>query len=245
MVFRVFWVSSKFFIIVISSWWVNIETAKKYLNRPCLNRADETNSFASDLQKGRVLAAEHSPIRNLNIFTGVTRRTSAAVVINQLLSIYVLLVGGILFVVFSFSNAHSPSRNYNANRKGSELFLNSILRLNVIKKVITQKAHFIIYYGIAGGLLVSCDDFRWFSISKTFLWEFLSVSHVMSRLTCFKRKYIETEIKDFLFTFYDNPLFFELRMINDFLLTLVMGCLFNVTKSRKPQLFLVPNIMLE
>ena len=30
----------------------------------------------------------------------------------------------------------------------------------VIKKVITQKAHFIIYYGIAGGLLVSCDDFR-------------------------------------------------------------------------------------
>lgn len=125
-----------------------------------MNRADQTNSFASDLQKGRVLAAEHSPIRNLNIFTGVTRRTSAAVVINQLLSIYVLLVGGILFVVFSFSNAHSPSRNYNANRKGSELFLNSILRLNVIKKVITQKAHFIIYYGIAGGLLVSCDDFR-------------------------------------------------------------------------------------
>ena len=125
-----------------------------------MNHADQTNSFASDLQKGRVLAAEHSPIRNLNIFTGVTRRTSAAVVINQLLSIYVLLVGGILFVVFSFSNAHSPSRNYNANRKGSELFLNSILRLNVIKKVITQKAHFIIYYGIAGGLLVSCDDFR-------------------------------------------------------------------------------------
>ena len=125
-----------------------------------MNRADQTNSFASDLQKGRVLAAEHSPIRNLNIFTGVTRRTSAAVVINQLLSIYVLLVGGILFVVFSFSNAHSPSRNYNANRKGSELFLNSILRLNVIKKVIMQKAHFIIYYGIAGGLLVSCDDFR-------------------------------------------------------------------------------------
>ena len=125
-----------------------------------MNRADQTNSFASDLQKGRVLAAEHSPIRNLNIFTGVTRRTSAAVVINQLLSIYVLLVGGILFVVFSFSNAHSPSRNYTANRKGSELFLNSILRLNVIKKVITQKAHFIIYYGIAGGLLVSCDDFR-------------------------------------------------------------------------------------
>lgn len=125
-----------------------------------MNRADQTNSFASDLQKGRVLAAEHSPIRNLNIFTGVTRRTSAAVVINQLLSIYVLLVGGILFVVFSFSNAHSPSRNYNANRKGSELFLNSILRLNVIKKVITQKAHFIIYYGIAVGLLVSCDDFR-------------------------------------------------------------------------------------
>ena len=125
-----------------------------------MNRADQTNSFASDLQKGRVLAAEHSPIRNLNIFTGVTRRTSTAVVINQLLSIYVLLVGGILFVVFSFSNAHSPSRNYNANRKGSELFLNSILRLNVIKKVITQKAHFIIYYGIAGGLLVSCDDFR-------------------------------------------------------------------------------------
>ena len=125
-----------------------------------MNRADQTNSFASDLQKGRVLAAEHSPIRNLNIFTGVTRRTSAAVVINQLLSIYVLLVGGILFVVFSFSNAHSPSRNYNANRKGSELFLNSILRLNVIKKVITQKAHFIIYYGIARGLLVSCDDFR-------------------------------------------------------------------------------------
>lgn len=125
-----------------------------------MNRADQTNSFASDLQKGRVLAAEHSPSRNLNIFTGVTRRTSAAVVINQLLSIYVLLVGGILFVVFSFSNAHSPSRNYNANRKGSELFLNSILRLNVIKKVITQKAHFIIYYGIAGGLLVSCDDFR-------------------------------------------------------------------------------------
>ena len=125
-----------------------------------MNRADQTNSFASDLQKGRVLAAEHSPIRNLNIFTGVTRRTSAAVVINQLLSIYVLLVGGILFVVFSFSNAHSPSRNYNANRKGSELFLNSILRLKVIKKVITQKAHFIIYYGIAGGLLVSCDDFR-------------------------------------------------------------------------------------
>lgn len=67
----------------------------------------------------------------------------------------------------------------------------------------------------------------------------------MSRLTCFKRKYIETEIKDFLFTFYDNPLFFELRMINDFLLTLVMRCLFNVTKSRMPQLFLVPNIMLE
>ena len=125
-----------------------------------MNRADQTNSFASDLQKGRVLAAEHSPIRNLNIFTGVTRGTSAAVVINQLLSIYVLLVGGILFVVFSFSNAHSPSRNYNANRKGSELFLNSILRLNVIKKVITQKAHFIIYYGIAVGLLVSCDDFR-------------------------------------------------------------------------------------
>ena len=125
-----------------------------------MNRADQTNSFASDLQKGRVLAAEHSPIRNLNIFTGVTRGTSAAVVINQLLSIYVLLVGSILFVVFSFSNAHSPSRNYNANRKGSELFLNSILRLNVIKKVITQKAHFIIYYGIAGGLLVSCDDFR-------------------------------------------------------------------------------------
>ena len=125
-----------------------------------MNRADQTNSFASDLQKGRVLAAEHSPIRNLNIFTGVTRGTSAAVVINQLLSIYVLLVGGILFVVFSFSNAHSPSRNYNANRKGSELFLNSILRLKVIKKVITQKAHFIIYYGIAGGLLVSCDDFR-------------------------------------------------------------------------------------
>ena len=125
-----------------------------------MNRADQTNSFASDLQKGRVLAAEHSPIRNLNIFTGVTRRTSAAVVINQLLSIYVLLVGSILFVVFSFSNAHSPSRNYNANRKGSELFLNSILRLKVIKKVITQKAHFIIYYGIAGGLLVSCDDFR-------------------------------------------------------------------------------------
>lgn len=125
-----------------------------------MNRADQTNSFASDLQKGRVLAAEHSPIRNLNIFTGVTRGTSAAVVINQLLSIYVLLVGSILFVVFSFSNAHSPSRNYNANRKGSELFLNSILRLKVIKKVITQKAHFIIYYGIAGGLLVSCDDFR-------------------------------------------------------------------------------------
>ena len=125
-----------------------------------MNRADQTNSFASDLQKGRVLAAEHSPIRNLNIFTGVTRGTSAAVVINQLLSIYVLLVGSILFVVFSFSNAHSPSRNYNANRKGSELFLNSILRLNVIKKVITQKAHFIIYYGIARGLLVSCDDFR-------------------------------------------------------------------------------------
>lgn len=125
-----------------------------------MNRADQTNSFASDLQKGRVLAAEHSPIRNLNIFTGVTRGTSAAVVINQLLSIYVLLVGSILFVVFSFSNAHSPSRNYNANRKGSELFLNSILRLKVIKKVITQKAHFIIYYGIARGLLVSCDDFR-------------------------------------------------------------------------------------
>ena len=125
-----------------------------------MNRADQTNSFASDLQKGRVLAAEHSPIRNLNIFTGVTRGTSAAVVINQLLSIYVLLVGSILFVVFSFSNAHSPSRNYNANRKGSELFLNSILRLKVIKKVITQKAHFIIYYGIAGGLLVSCNDFR-------------------------------------------------------------------------------------
>lgn len=125
-----------------------------------MNRADQTNSFASDLQKGRILAAEHSPIRNLNVFTGVTRGTSAAVVINQLLSIYVLLVGGILFVVFSFSNAHSPSRNYNANRKGSELFLNSILRLKVIKKVITQKAHFIIYYGIAGGLLVSCDDFR-------------------------------------------------------------------------------------
>lgn len=125
-----------------------------------MNRADQTNSFASDLQKGRVLAAEHSPIRNLNIFTGVTRGTSAAVVINQLLSIYVLLVGSILFVVFSFSNAHSPSRNYNANRKGSELFLNSILRLKVIKKVITQKAHIIIYYGIAGGLLVSCDDFR-------------------------------------------------------------------------------------
>ena len=111
-------------------------------------------------KKERVLAAEHSPIRNLNKFTGVTRGTSAAVVINQLLSIYVLLVGGILFVVFSLSNAHSPSRNYNANRKGSELFLNSILRLKVIKKVITQKAHFIIYYGIAGGLLVSCDDFR-------------------------------------------------------------------------------------
>lgn len=125
-----------------------------------MNRADQTNSFASDLQKGRVLAAEHSPIRNLNIFTGVTRGTSAAVVINQLLSIYVLLVGSILFVVFSFSNAHSPSRNYNANRKGSELFLNSILRLKVIKRVITQKAHFIIYYGIARGLLVSCDDFR-------------------------------------------------------------------------------------
>lgn len=125
-----------------------------------MNRADQTNSFASDLQKGRVLAAEHSRIRNLNIFTGVTRGTSAAVVINQLLSIYVLLVGSILFVVFSFSNAHSPSRNYNANRKGSELFLNSILRLKVIKKVITQKAHIIIYYGIAGGLLVSCDDFR-------------------------------------------------------------------------------------
>lgn len=125
-----------------------------------MNRADQTNSFASDLQKGRVLAAEHSPIRNLNIFTGVTRGTSAAVVINQLLSIYVLLVGSILFVVFSFSNAHSPSRNYNANRKGSELFLNSILRLKVIKKVITQKTHFIIYYGIARGLLVSCDDFR-------------------------------------------------------------------------------------
>ena len=67
----------------------------------------------------------------------------------------------------------------------------------------------------------------------------------MSRLICFKRKYIETEIKDFLFTFYDNPLFFELRKINDFRLTLVMGCLFNVTKSRTPQLFLVPNIMLE
>ena len=125
-----------------------------------MNRADQTNSFASDLQKGRVLAAEHSPIRNLNIFTGVTRGTSAAVVINQLLSIYTLLVGSILFVVFSFSNAHSPSRNYNANRKGSELFLNSILPLKVIKKVITQKAHIIIYYGIAGGLLVSCDDFR-------------------------------------------------------------------------------------
>ena len=125
-----------------------------------MNRADQTNSFASDLQKGRILAAEHSPIRNLNVFTGVTRGTSAAVVINQLLSIYALLVGSILFVVFSFSNAHSPSRNYNANRKGSELFLNSILRLKVIKKVITQKAHFIIYYGIAGGLLVSCDDFR-------------------------------------------------------------------------------------
>lgn len=125
-----------------------------------MNRADQTNSFASDLQKGRILAAEHSPIRNLNVFTGVTRGTSAAVVINQLLSIYALLVGSILFVVFSFSNAHSPSRNYNANRKGSELFLNSILRLKVIMKVITQKAHFIIYYGIAGGLLVSCDDFR-------------------------------------------------------------------------------------
>ena len=160
MVFRAYWVTSKFFTIIIYSWWVNIETAKKYLNRPCLNRADQTNSFASDLQKGRILAAEHSPIRNLNVFTGVTRGTSAAVVINQLLSIYALLVGSILFVVFSFSNAHSPSRNYNANRKGSELFLNSILRLKVIMKVITQKAHFIIYYGIAGGLLVSCDDFR-------------------------------------------------------------------------------------
>lgn len=158
MVFRAYWVTSKFFTIIIYSWWVNIETAKKYLNRPGLNRADQTNSFASDLQKGRILAAEHSPIRNLNKFTGVTRGTSAAVVINQLLSIYALLVGSILFVVFS--NAHSPSRNYNANRKGSELFLNSILRLKVIKKVITQKAHFIIYYGIAGGLLVSCDDFR-------------------------------------------------------------------------------------
>ena len=75
------------------------------------------------MQYGRVLAAELSLIRNLSIFTDPTRGTCAAPVIYQMLSDDICLAGRRHIICrFLVLNARSPSRNCNANRKGSELF---------------------------------------------------------------------------------------------------------------------------
>lgn len=120
--------------------------------------------------------------------------------------IYVLLAGGILFVVFLFSNVRSPSRNCNANRKGSELFSQYFFMTGSHKEGHNVKVtlHYILWHSqrVIGFVW-------WFPIVLDFINYFM---RILNKETS-KLKY---KISCLLFT--TTLFYFELRMINDSLI---------------------------